>query len=140
MVTIADVLNGVKSLWLQKPISRAVPGGLHHGQVRDDSAGAYATVMVTEGERQETSGRLYLAPFTVQITVWSEGGTADAGTVARLLDAAFTRTTGLAVPGADGVVMVKPLPGRMELDPAQKDANDVVLAGGQWLVVVQVTR
>ena len=139
----AAVLEGIVRHWRGNArLRNAVPGGLHEGRpAAKDARGQatpmpYARLMVTEGERENTSGG-YLQPFKVEISAWDKEGATSSAAVTDAVAKAFdwagqrTGTETMTVSGAT-VIHVRPLPGGQSMQATRDAGKDVRIAGGAW--------
>lgn len=137
MVTIDDVLQGVKALWSASPLSGVT---LDHGRAQAGRATPYATVQVKSLGKELNSGSKYLESFLVRIQIW--GMVADGVPSAmRNLEQLLAPDTSLSVPNAEKTVGVWPNnDDDYSPDRDTKDAQTVLTAVGAWKVMVEAKR
>lgn len=135
-----DVLIGFRDLWDASVLGDLVPGKLWHGRPETLAAEPWATIKITEGDKEEFSDTRYLQKFDVEINVWSSSASPIVGTIKRALMQLYDRTQSLAVPNAESVVEVKPMPGKLEQEKDQRNANDVLVAAARWRVLIEAIR
>ena len=144
IVTPDDLLEGVRRLWHESHIVDVtlVPNGIHHQRPPTGTPLPYGVASIVEGEPERFSGRTYIQPFTLKIAIYAESGSEGPKTSAirRQLEASLRDTTTLAVPNADRVLAVRPVPGGLEYAAQMNLAQNVVTASGAWEVLVQATR
>lgn len=134
-----DVKAGISDAWNTSDLPNLVTGGIYHGRAQTDATMPYAVLTIEEGDREEFSGTTYLQKFKAVLSIWSNAAPANAGEFRRQLAMMMDRRT-LTVPNADNVTHVKPLAGKLDLDKQQRDANDVLVAGGAWEILIEATR
>ena len=143
IVTIADVLAGIKRFWDADPdLRRLVPGGLWFERPTESAATPYAVGKVVEADPARNSSSNYVQAFNFDLRVWSEAGPTDSGTIQRLVDLVFhqDRFDQLRIDRAIKVLDLRLLPGALEADTARKESRDVMLLSRRWEILIQGSR
>jgi hypothetical protein len=148
----ANLLAGWRTLWnATAAIANAVPGGLWLDRVPEDGANGqavatpYAEITVRPADAEYCSGGKFLQSFAVEVSVWSNAGPVDGGTIQAAIGAAFDPPAGGSVPSGLTVANATPIrvdqvAGKFELDPARAKSKDILVATAAWNVILWIPR
>ncbi len=150
----ALLLAGWRSLWTgSAALSASVPGGLWQDRAPERGsdgvtpvATPYAEISVRTEPAQYNSSPSYLQLFEVRVTVWSNAGPVNGGTIQAIIGRLFDPPPGMAAPaglqisGGVQVIRVDAADSQFELDPARVKAGDILVATAAWNVLLNVPR
>jgi hypothetical protein len=135
MTTVADIIAAFKALWDADGTLGAIP--LCHGRVEDGSDAPYATIRVRSGVK-EFNSRKSLEEYSVTLRAYGGPLVSDAGAVQAAMSTIYDKAKDIS--GITGFIMCFADEDDIEEDEFRKNATDVVVATGTWVVTLEQTR
>lgn len=136
IVECEHVAAAIMSRWNASALRVLVPGGLWYGRVGENATAPYVRLRVAMAKHTRFSTS-YLREFTVNLSVWSDGGPMGDGARVNELLQQLMRANQLTIPEATKVVDVRPQSATLDVEPSTRNANDVMLSALEWAVKVQ---
>lgn len=135
----SEILKAFRQRWLASSMLAAlVPGGLHQGNVPDDSRQPYASLKVRHEQPEYNSGTSYVQKFKVDLTVWSSAGPADAGKIEQTIQGVYPRSVASLLTLKSGTVLqVQQAEGDLDVEPEMKSGKDVLITALAWELLIQ---
>ena len=150
VVTDSDVAAAVLTRWAAvSALNAIIPStGVWRGRATERSTLPYATVVVTEQDRELTSGSAYLATFLVEIEAYTNDTGTTTAALSAALDAAFNGSSsapaaGLSVTNATAVLYAQADGGATSRPTANErsgGSKDTRRTTAKYRVLVQGSR